>query len=184
MKQSAVLGALTVAFVLQGCATSYSTPSPKGGGYYKNDRPPAGVTQATIDAIPPVVPKKAPFVKGTLKPYTALGNTYYPMQSLSAKTERGYASWYGTRYEGMKTSSGEIYDTLKLTAAHTTFPLPCFARVTNLENGRSIVVRVNDRGPFKEGRVMDVSYAAARKLGFAEKGSAYVQVDLLTPDDY
>jgi rare lipoprotein A len=103
------------------------------------------------------------------------------MTTLSPFTARGVASWYGTKYSGLKTSSGEVYDPLKLTGAHPTLPLPCFVRVTNLENGKSIVIKLNDRGPFLRGRLIDVSYAAARRLGFADKGSANVEVTLIIP---
>lgn len=171
-------------FFLAGCST-YSpmqgSARPKAASA---DRAPDGISQAAIDTIAPVVPGRTQFVRGTLRPYTALGKTYYPMQTLTPVTERGIATWYGTKYAGSRTSSGEVYEPLRITAAHTVFPLPCFARVTNLENGQSLIVRVNDRGPFKEGRIIDLSYAAARKLGFAEKGSALVQVDLLTNADF
>jgi len=175
------LGAL---LALTGCA-SPPTPvsSTKGGAgkYYLNDGPLKGVTQAVIDAIPEPVPKREPLNKWTKKPYKVMGNTYVPMTEISSYRKQGIGSWYGTRYHGAKTSTGEIYDVLKLTAAHPTLPLPSYARVTNLENNRSIIVRVNDRGPFLHGRIIDLSYAAAARLGYVSKGSAQVEVELLDP---
>lgn len=158
--------------------------SPTGtslGKYYLNDGPLKGVSQATIDAIPEPVPKREPLNKWTKKPYVVAGKEYVPMTALAPYRAQGIGSWYGTRYHGNKTSTGEVYDMLKLTAAHPTLPLPSFVRVTNLENGRTIVVRVNDRGPFLHNRIIDLSFAAAARLGYVNKGSANVDVELLLP---
>ena len=118
---------------------------------------------------------------GNKNPYTVNGETYYLMDSEAGYRERGVASWYGEKFHGHRTSNGEIYDMYQLSAAHKTMPLPGFARVTNLENQRSIIVRVNDRGPFHEGRVIDLSYAAAYMLGYADKGTAMVEVEAIVP---
>ena len=162
-----------------------STPSAGGqaykGKYYLDDGPLKGVTQEMIYAIPEPVPQREKLSKWAMKPYSRLGNDYVPMTSLSPYKEQGVGSWYGTRYHGQKGAIGEVYDMLKLTAAHPTLPLPSFARVTNLENGKSIIVRVNDRGPFLSNRIIDLSYAAAARLGYAQKGSARVEVELLIP---
>lgn len=161
-------------------ASSASTPKP-AGKYYLDDGPLKGITQEMIDAIPEPVPQREKLSKWAMKPYSRLGNDYVPMTSLSPYKEQGIGSWYGTRYHMQKGAIGEVYDMLKLTAAHPTLPLPSFARVTNLENGKSIVVRVNDRGPFLSNRIIDLSYAAAARLGYAQKGSARVEVELLIP---
>ena len=126
------------------------------------------------------VPRPDPILAlGNLSPYTVLGETYHILPSLANYRERGIASWYGTKFDGQKTSNGEIYDIYSASAAHKTLPIPCYARVTNLENGRSIVVRVNDRGPFHSDRLIDLSYGAAVKLGFMEVGTAPVEVEVI-----
>ncbi len=115
----------------------------------------------------------------TGKPYRVAGQWYYPLQSASAYDESGIASWYGRDFHGRKTANGERYDMHALSAAHKTLPLPTLVRVTNLDNGRSIIVRVNDRGPFVKGRLIDLSYAAARELGYTSQGTARVRVQTL-----
>jgi rare lipoprotein A len=104
------------------------------------------------------------------------------MTSLQPFRQRGLASWYGKRYHGQKTSSGETYDMFAMTAAHPTLPIPSYVRVTNVANGRSVVLRINDRGPFRSARVIDVSYVAAHKLGFVQAGQAQVDVEAILPD--
>lgn len=128
------------------------------------------------DAVPIVEPRTN---AGNKSPYTVLGKTYRVMPDSTGYKERGYASWYGTKFHGQKTSNGEEYDLYAMTAAHKTLPIPSYVRVTNLENGKQIVVRVNDRGPFHEGRIIDLSYAAAAKLGFG--GTARVEVEAIDP---
>jgi rare lipoprotein A len=118
---------------------------------------------------------------GNKSPYTVNGKTYRVMESEQGYRERGFASWYGEKFHGHKTSNGEIYDMFQLSAAHKSMPLPGFVRVTNLENNRSIVVRVNDRGPFHSERIIDLSYAAAYMLGFDNKGTAMVEVEAIIP---
>jgi rare lipoprotein A len=118
---------------------------------------------------------------GNKSPYTVNGQTYKVMANEQGYRERGYASWYGEKFHGHKTSNGEIYDMYQVSAAHKTMPLPGYLRVTNLENQRSIIVRVNDRGPFHEGRVVDLSYAAAYMLGYADNGTALVEVEAIVP---
>jgi rare lipoprotein A len=110
-----------------------------------------------------------------------LGRKYVPYQSLTPYRARGIASWYGRKFHGKPTSSGERYDMYAMTAAHTILPIPSYARVTNLSNGRSVVVRVNDRGPFHSERIIDLSYAAAYKLGYVNAGSASVEVEAILP---
>lgn len=170
---------------LAGCSSvprqPSSTAAPVRANYYLNDGPLKNVSQAALDAIAEPVPKREPLNKWTKKPYVVQGTRYAPMTELAPYTIRGVGSWYGTRYHGAKTSTGELYDMMKLTAAHPTLPLPCYVRVTNLENGRSVIVRVNDRGPFLRDRVIDLSFAAAARLGYVDKGSARVDVELLLP---
>jgi rare lipoprotein A (peptidoglycan hydrolase) len=168
-----------VALSLVACSTPKIRPTNAGGRYYLNDGPPKGVTQVQIDAVQEPVPKAERFVSGTLKPYLAMGNSYRPMNKLAPYHARGMASWYGSRYQGLPTASGELYDTMKVTAAHPLLPIPCYVRVTNVENGRTLVVRVNDRGPFLSDRIIDLSYVAAAKLGYAAKGSALVEIDVI-----
>ncbi len=115
----------------------------------------------------------------TGKPYRIAGQWYYPMQSAASYDQTGVASWYGRDFHGRKTANGERYDMHALSAAHKTLPMPTLVRVTNLDNGRSVVVRVNDRGPFVKGRLIDLSYAAARQLGYIDRGTARVRVQTL-----
>lgn len=118
---------------------------------------------------------------GNKNPYTVLGKTYYLMEDETDYRERGIASWYGQKFHGRKTSNGEVYDMFAMTAAHKTLPIPSYVRVTNLNNGRQLVVRVNDRGPFHGDRIIDLSYAAAHRLGFASQGTAPVEVEIVLP---
>jgi len=130
------------------------------------------------DAVPQhVVRTKA----GNKSPYTVLGKTYHVMDNPSGFTQTGYASWYGLKFHGHLTSNGETYDMYGMTAAHKTLPIPTYVRVTNLENGLSTVVRVNDRGPFHDSRIIDLSYAAATKLNYTNKGTAKVKIEVLEP---
>lgn len=119
---------------------------------------------------------------GNKTPYTVLGKTYHINFDTRGFNQTGYASWYGKKFHGNKTSNGETYDMYAMTAAHTTLAIPSYVRVTNLENGEKVVVRVNDRGPFHDGRIIDLSYAAAKKLGFHNKGTAKVKIEVVAPD--
>ena len=134
-----------------------------------------------LDAIPDAVPRTEPLHRFANRPYAVLGREYVPATSLRPYRERGIASWYGRKFHGQKTSIGEIYDMYAMTAAHPTLPLPSYARVTSVATGKSVVVRVNDRGPFLHGRVIDLSYAAAHRLGIAQKGSGEVEVEAILP---
>src|SRR6185436_5318740 len=152
--------ATLVAFTLAGCGSAPSKP----GGYYLDDGPGAN-PPANLDSIPEPTPKIEPLNPYTSRPYTVLGRTYTPQTQLTPYKQRGVASWYGKRYHGQKTSSGEVYDMYAFSAAHTLLPLPSYARVTNVANGKSVVVRINDRGPFHQDRLIDLSYLAAQRLG-------------------
>ena len=163
--------------------TPDTAPAPAGkksGGYYLDDGP-GDNPPADIDAIPDAVPKDEPPLARANRPYKALGESYTPMTRLQPYKAQGVASWYGRRYHGQKTSSGEIYDMYGMTAAHPILPIPSYVRVTNPENGKSVVVRVNDRGPFKKDRLIDLSYAAAHKLRIVGKGSGQVEVEAILP---
>ena len=127
----------------------------KGGGYYLDDGP-GDNPPANLDAIPDAEPKAEPLHKAANRPYSVLGQSYTPDTRLKPYKETGVASWYGRRYHGQKTSTGEIYDMYGMTAAHPTLPIPSYVRVTNLKNGKSVVVRVNDRGPFHSDRLIDL----------------------------
>lgn len=136
-----------------------------------------------VDAIPEPEVRDEPRAATGNRDYVVLGKQYRVMDDPSGYVEEGMASYYGNKFHRRRTSSGEVYDMYAFTAAHKTLPLPSFARVTNLENGKSVIVRVNDRGPFHPGRVIDLSYAAAVKLGYRDRGSARVRVEALTPVD-
>ncbi|MDJ0955482.1 MAG: septal ring lytic transglycosylase RlpA family protein [Arenicellales bacterium] len=151
------------------------------GGYYKDDGPPRRVKQSKIAKIPDAVPKKEPLSETGNNPYKALGKKYYPLKSANGYRERGVASWYGKKFHGKRTSSGEPYDMFAMTAAHRVLPLPSYVKVRNLRNGRAVTVKVNDRGPFLHNRVIDLSYAAAYKLGIVATGTGLVEVTAINP---
>lgn len=152
--------------------------APGGGGYLPGDGPGADVDD-NLDAIPDAVPKNEPLHRYANRPYVALGKTYTPLTVMGKFKQRGTASWYGKKFHGQRTSSGEVYDMYAMTAAHPTLPIPSYARVTNLANQKSVIVRVNDRGPFLHERAIDVSYTAAHKLGIIANGSGEVEVESL-----
>ena len=137
-----------------------------------------------LSQLPDPVPHIEPPSKyGNKSPYEVLGKIYYVLPNPQNYREYGNASWYGVKFHGRPTSSGEPYDMYQLTAAHRSLPIPSYLRVTNLENQRTVIVRVNDRGPFHSERIIDLSYAAAVKLGFADKGVAHVMVELVDGTD-
>ena len=145
-------------------------------------RPPPGPPPGGLQNVPDAVPHPEPLSRyGNPDSYVALGKRYYVMKNATGYDERGIASWYGPDFNGKRTSSGETYDMYQMTAAHKTLPIPCYVEVTNLENGRRAILRVNDRGPFKENRIIDLSYVAARKLGVWAKGTALVEVRAIDP---
>jgi rare lipoprotein A len=158
------------------------TPPKKSGGYYLDDGPGEN-PPANLDLLPDAVPKVEKLASGANRPYNVFGVDYVPDLSGAPFKQRGVGSWYGRKFHGQRTSSGEIYDMYAMTAAHPTLPIPSYALVTNLSNGKSVIVRVNDRGPFLYHRVMDLSYAAALKLGYLSSGSGMIEVELLLPAD-
>ncbi len=166
------------ALVLAGCASS---PEPDHSSRYtlSQDRAPAGSFDASglQDAKPRYEePRRA----GNKSPYKVWGKEYWVRESNDGYVQRGTASWYGEKFHGHKTSNGEVFDMYEMTAAHKSLRIPGYARVTNLDNGRSVIVRVNDRGPFHGDRLIDLSYAAAKKLGYQGKGTARVEVAAIT----
>lgn len=176
-------GALACLALLAGCGSfggSSGKPAAdvakRGGGYYLDDGPGPN-PPANLDEVPDAVPRAEALHRGAARPYVIMGRSYAPMTALASYRERGMATWYGRRYHGKRTSSGEVYDMYAMTAAHTVLPIPSYARVTNLANGRSVVVRINDRGPFLGERLIDLSYVAAHKLDIVRNGSALVEVE-------
>jgi rare lipoprotein A len=163
--------------------TSLPAPAPtRPGGYYQDDGPADVIPEGLIDT-PDAEPKIEPYARGPSRPYQIFGQTYVPITDNRPLVQRGIGSWYGKKFHGQKTASGEIYDMFKMTAAHPTLPIPSYARVTNLRNGRQVIVRINDRGPFHASRIIDLSYTAALKLGYIRGGSAELEVERLLPEE-
>ena len=170
--------------LLVGCASKTATKAATGasrpGAYYKDDGP-AAATPSDLNQISDAQPRDEPLHRFANRPYNVFGVDYKPLTSLTALRQRGIASWYGRKFHGQKTASGEVYDMFAMTAAHPTAPLPSFARLTNLRSGKTVIVRINDRGPFHAGRIVDLSYAAAHRIGIAQDGSGEVELELLIP---
>lgn len=166
---------------LVGCGTlpksARDKPPPASqGGYYLDDGP-GEQPSIDLDAVPNAQPKFEPLHKYANKPYSVLGLSFTPLAASQSYKARGTASWYGKKFHGLKTASGEIYDMYAMTAAHPVLPIPSYARVTHLKNGNSIIVRINDRGPFLNNRIIDLSYTAAHKLRLLQAGSGPVEVE-------
>ena len=180
-----ILYLMAILAVIDACS-SVSPPqveNPNAGRYsIMQDRAPE--RSININNIPEVVIE--PVVRtiaGNRSPYAVLGKSYFVLPSEEGYSERGIASWYGEKFHGHKTSNGEVFDMYQVSAAHKSLPIPSFLRVTNLDNNRSIIVRVNDRGPFHDNRIIDLSYAAALKLGYADIGTARVQLDAIITEE-
>lgn len=204
------LSAFALALILAGCDTApkvvppVSSPAPQQthgfvakdsrpgpvlpsagsgrGGYYLDDGPGDDTPQG-LQATPDAEPKVEPYSKWGNRPYVVFGKNYEPFTHDAPFKQRGVGSWYGKKFHGQKTSSGELYDMYKMTAAHPTLPIPSYARVTNVNNGVSVIVRINDRGPFHSSRVIDLSYTAALKLGYLGKGSSELEIERLLPEE-
>lgn len=167
-------------------APSRTAPPParSGRGAYYQDDGPGDNPPPDLESTPDAVPVDEPVLRTAAnRPYSVFGKTYTPLTTIGPFRQRGVGSWYGRKFHGQKTSSGEPYDMYAMTAAHPTLPLPSYVRVTNPANGRSVVVRVNDRGPFHSDRIMDLSYTAALKLGYVNQGSAVIEVERVWPGD-
>jgi rare lipoprotein A len=168
------VAALAAAGLLGACAAP-------AGRYYAHDGPPApDKVPAGLAAQADAVPRVEALHPYANRPYQALGRTYTPDTSDTVQAQTGIASWYGRQYHGNRTASGEPYDMFAMSAAHPTLPIPSYARVTRLDNGQSVIVRVNDRGPFLYDRIIDLSYGAAVRLDMARAGSVRVRVERLT----
>lgn len=154
---------------------------PRRGGYYLDDGPDDNPPEG-LEGIPDARPRSEPLHRFANNPYAVFGQDYVPSTGLKPYRARGVGSWYGKRFHGQRTSSGETYDMYAMSAAHPTLPIPSYVRVTNVENGRAVVVRINDRGPFHRGRMIDLSYAAAFKLGYIRQGSAELLVESIIPE--
>ena len=176
-------------FFLAACSTpplSQSPPLPQDNAdvsvseRYHVEQDSAPLRPISQDEVFDAIPQADPILRfGNVSPYVIDGVTYHVLEDYRDYREQGTASWYGAKFSGHKTSNGELYDLYQPSAAHKTLPIPSYARVTNLDNGKSIVVRVNDRGPFHSDRIIDLSYAAAVKLGYMEQGTAQVEVEVM-----
>jgi rare lipoprotein A len=176
-------------FFLAACSTpplSQSPPLPQDNAdvsvseRYHVEQDSAPLRPISQGEVFDAIPQADPILRfGNVSPYVIDGVTYHVLQDYRDYREQGTASWYGAKFSGHKTSNGELYDLYQPSAAHKTLPIPSYARVTNLDNGKSIVVRVNDRGPFHSDRIIDLSYAAAVKLGYMEQGTAQVEVEVM-----
>lgn len=165
-----------------GNAATSATPAAKGDYVVKDGMPEYRLSEKELAMLQDAVPTEEPLSRyGNASPYSVLGETYHVMASSQGFRQNGRASWYGKKFHGQRTSSGERYDMYKMTAAHKNLPIPCYVRVTNKENGKSVIVKVNDRGPFHSDRVMDVSFAAAAKLGMLDNGTANVSIETINP---
>lgn len=185
-----------VSLLLTACVNNDVTqksPNPKNAakapynpndGRYSQDKDSGPTVEVDMSHIPDAVPRREVRTRaGNKNPYTVLGKTYHLIADETSYRERGHASWYGNKFNGFHTSNGELYDMYAMTAAHKTLPIPSYVRVTNVSNGKSVVVRVNDRGPFHQGRIIDLSYAAAQRIGIHKAGTGLVDVEIVLPGD-
>ncbi|MFC6337802.1 septal ring lytic transglycosylase RlpA family protein [Pseudomonas sp. CCM 7891] len=185
-----------LSLLVASCSTNTSTsraPAQKTSGTAVRSAPGLDINRAHKDGAPwwDVDVSRIPDATPTLhtgpykaNPYTVLGKSYFPLQESKTYVQSGTASWYGTKFHGQNTANGEVYDLYGMSAAHKTLPLPSYVKVTNLDNQRTVILRVNDRGPFYSDRIIDLSYAAAKKLGYAETGTARVKVEGIDPQQY
>lgn len=161
-----------------------NAPYNPNDGRYQHDKDFGPSEDVDLSHVPDAVPRYETRTRaGNKNPYTVLGKTYHLIEDESSYRERGYASWYGKKFNGYNTSNGERYDMYAMTGAHKTLPIPSYVRVTNLDNGKSVVVRINDRGPFHQGRIIDLSYAAAQRIGIHKTGTGRVEVEIALPGD-
>ncbi|WP_303854549.1 septal ring lytic transglycosylase RlpA family protein [Salinicola salarius] len=177
---SLLLAVLAVLAVLAGCAGGGGTQG--GGGRYAMDQDAYPDTPEDVANVPDAVPRVEPRSRsGNRSSYTVWGKTYHVLDDPAGYEAEGLASWYGVKFQGYDTANGETYDMYQMSAAHRSLPLPTYARVTNLDNGRKVIVRVNDRGPFHSERLIDLSYAAAARLGILKGGTGRVRVEAIDP---
>lgn len=177
------LGSLPL-WLLMACSHTPSDPTEQPNrGRYQLEHDSAPVRVPTSDEMRDPMVKDEPIYPPANKPYVVMGKSYTPQTDSHGFVQYGVASWYGRKFHGHQTSNGEIFNMFAMTAAHTTLPLPSYVKVTNVENGKTAVVRVNDRGPFHPDRIIDLSYAAAYKLGVVQNGTARVKLEALHVDD-
>lgn len=181
---SARIAALLMLLLVAGCGTPRQPGVSVGSGSrYEMQHDSGQLEPIDLARVQPVIPRpETRTLAGNRSPYVINGVTYHVLESEAGYTETGMASWYGRKFHGHLTSNGEVYDMFQLSAAHTRLPIPSYVRVTNLDNGKSLVARVNDRGPFHPGRIVDLSYAGAVMLDYADKGTARVRVEALVPE--
>jgi len=163
------------------CAFLAACAGPKSGGYYQNDGP--GTLPANLQAIPDAQPRIEPLAPANLRPYVVAGRRFTPIADNRDFRQEGLASWYGKQFHGKRTANGETYDMYAMTAAHPTLPIPSYVRVTRKSSGQSVIVRINDRGPFHGQRIIDLSYAAAAKLGILAVGTGIVIVESISAEE-
>lgn len=175
------LGRILIVALVCAALAACSGAGRRGGAYYMDDGPEAN-PPANLDAVPDAIPRIEPLARGPNNPYSVFGQRYVPDTSGQPYRAQGPASWYGKKYHGKPTSNGERYDMYGMTAAHPTLPIPSYVRVTRVATGKTVVLRINDRGPFLGGRVIDLSYVAAHKLGVLSPGSAEVIVERIMPE--
>ena len=173
---------ITCLFFLAACEHMQEQESPTEPSRYSVEKDFSPTLRMDPANIRDAIPREDPItIAGNKNPYTILGETYHLLPSAKGYKAQGGASWYGLKFHGHKTSNGEVYSIYGMTAAHKTLPIPSYVKVTNVANNRSAVVRINDRGPFHEGRIIDLSYAAASKLGYIGEGTAQVTVEAIDP---
>ncbi|MGA2654913.1 MAG: septal ring lytic transglycosylase RlpA family protein [Gammaproteobacteria bacterium] len=176
---------LIIIFILSSLLIACGTSSNKTSSRYAQEHDSAPSDPDDVSNVPDAVPKHEPKSRyGNMDSYEVFGKRYYTKDSSDGYVAQGKASWYGTKFHGARTSSGEPYDMYKMTAAHTTLPLPTYARVTNTANGKSVIVKINDRGPFHSERIIDLSYAAAARIGILNQGVGHVKVEAIDPSDF
>lgn len=189
IKKTLLCASVVFVALVAGCSSSppatTKAPAPVAQPSFDSIKDSGPVQPVDVTYVPDAVPREVVrTIAGNKSPYTVLGKTYWVMPSSDNYKERGVASWYGRKFHGRNTSNGEPYDMYGMTAAHKTLPIPTYVKVTNLNNRKSVIVRVNDRGPFHDDRVIDLSYAAAQKLGFHNSGTAPVEVEAIDPATY
>tara|TARA_R110002126_G_scaffold97190_15_gene226774 strand:- start:2370 stop:3188 length:819 start_codon:yes stop_codon:yes gene_type:complete len=175
---SALIGASLLLLLLSSCSSPSQHTSPNAGRYQQQQDSTPARLPTLLEMTDPVA-KAEPLSRGGNRPYQVFGQHYAPLADLTTFRQSGIASWYGNKFHGHLTSNGETYNMFAMTAAHKTLPLPSYVKVTNLDNGKSAIVRVNDRGPFHRDRVIDLSYSAASKIGMLQQGTARVQLELI-----
>ncbi|WP_299004985.1 septal ring lytic transglycosylase RlpA family protein [uncultured Shewanella sp.] len=180
IKSITLICSLTVLFFIASCSSNKSNTDNPNAGRYAMDKDKAPTFAPDVSQVTDAIPQYEPYsLGGNPKKYTVMGKSYQVLDSGKDYTATGIASWYGLKFHGHLTSNGEVYDMYSMSAAHKTLPLPSFVKVTNTSNGKTVIVRVNDRGPFHQNRLIDLSYAAAYKLDMLDTGTAKVKIEVI-----